>query len=128
MSAPCRPDLRDYLLELHAELQQCRLVVELIPSQDPDCAAQGGRIRVAVEHNPEWYQHFCSLYLSTRRRKNQCEPDTRIKRAHTLRLLQRLAAGLPCRSVYAEDLLSYAEDLKTAKEAEEEDYVYLDTN
>lgn len=90
-----------------AELESHRLAVALVPERRRTC--EGGMIRVAIEKNCTWYRRFCAAYPSSRVRKNAA-PDTRIKRRDTLRLLDRMARGLRCRSKYEAPLRRIAEN------------------
>lgn len=91
---------RDAALELLIELTGLRLDVALIPSQDPECAMRGGKIRAVQEANADWYREFCSRHPSSRRRRKKA-PDTRIRREHTLAALERIIAGADKGTQYA---------------------------
>lgn len=93
-------------LELLAELESSRLEVALVPTRWR--MNEGGCIRVAVSKNATWYRRFCEQHLSARRRLNR-SLDTKIKRQHTLRALQRIAEGKPTRGVYAERLRPFVQ-------------------
>jgi hypothetical protein len=77
-------------VELLGELESSCLEVVLVPERRRTC--EGGMIRVAVSKNATWYQRFCRQYASSRRRRKAAF-DTMIKRAHTVRALERFAAG-----------------------------------
>lgn len=69
-----------------------------------------GTCRVVESRNPEWYQELCSMHQSYRKRPRKTfKSDTKIKRRDILRLLTRLAEGLPASSRYIEDLEMLAE-------------------
>jgi hypothetical protein len=87
---------------MREELLESRLEVALVPSRDPQTAARGGRIRVAVQQNPEWYRELCAGHPSNRRGKRALF-QTRIKRQLTLKALALIAQGKPA-GVYAERL------------------------
>lgn len=99
--------------ELLGELESSCLEVCLVPERRRTC--EGGMIRVAVSKNASWYRAFCSEYTALRFRKTKrgkvpyqrknALHDTRIKRAHTIRTLQRFAAGEAPQTVYGERLL-----------------------
>lgn len=94
------------------ELESNRLEVGLAPCKYP--CNEGGCVRVAFSRNATWYRRFCAQYGSSRRR-NKKHHDTRIKRAHTIRVLNRLIEGQPVRSQYAPALLSIAEKMQPAE-------------
>lgn len=99
--------MREAAFELMiAELESSRLEVGLVPERRQTC--QGGMIRVALSRNCAWYRRYCADHPSCRKRRNLAV-DTRIKRRDTLRLLDRLARGLRCRSKYEEPLRRIAE-------------------
>jgi hypothetical protein len=92
-----------------ADLDYYHLEVVLIPSHDPDCAMRGGKIRVAHEHNAEWYQDFCSEYTARRKRPRRKRlHDTLIKRSNTRRGLLEIINGR-CDSIYAQRLRDFIE-------------------
>ncbi len=70
----------------------------------------GGKIRCVMGQNPQWYQRFCAQHLSTRKRRNAL-PDTRIKRANVVALLERLCAGKTSRSYYLAEIVQVARSL-----------------
>lgn len=88
-----------------AEFESNRLEVMLIPSKR--WVNEGGMIRVAASKNCTWYRKFCAKYLSTRVRGSR-NLDTKIKRANISRILDRIARGLPSRSMYAPELIRIA--------------------
>lgn len=97
--------LRDAARIMYYELLHNHLEVVLIPSFDPDVAMRGGKIRIAVSHNAQWYQEFCADYPKRRSvPRFRKLPDTAIKRAHTLRALQEIANG-KAETLYAQRLL-----------------------
>jgi hypothetical protein len=85
-------------------LESHRLEVQLVPL-NPRLRnfSEGGMKRVAADKNTKWYRELCARHLSSRKR-NHRKPDTKIKRANILRILKRLAQGLPSRSKYAAEL------------------------
>lgn len=87
------------------ELESTCLQVALVPERrrTHEC----GMIRVAVSQNALWYRKFCDANRSSRKRKNNA-PDTCIKRAHTLRILRRLVAGLPTKGYYVDQIMRIA--------------------
>lgn len=87
------------------ELESSRLEVILIPERVR--THEMGMIRCAISRNARWYRALCAVNLSTRRRRNLA-PDTCIKRAQTVRTLNRLLAGHVARGVYADRLLTIA--------------------
>ena len=101
-----KPGLADAALELLAELESTRLDVVLVPA--PDQRHSGHMIRVAQEGNCEWYRSLCDEYQSSRRRRS-FKSDTKIKRAHTVRALERIIAG-SYEGAYAERLMPYVEE------------------
>lgn len=94
---------------LLSELESNRLEVGLVPL-NPRLRNynEGGMKRAVFSKNPNWYSRLCNRHLSSRIR-NHKKPDTKIKRADTLRILGRLAAGLQSRSKYAEELREIAQ-------------------
>ncbi|OPZ65972.1 MAG: hypothetical protein BWY85_00139 [Firmicutes bacterium ADurb.Bin506] len=93
-----------------ADLSSNVLQVCLVPSRVPEVAARCGMIRAVISRNPLWYRKLCARY-SSRRRRRSCKPDTRIKRANVLAVLERLSRGLPSRSPYVSDLLDLSQYL-----------------
>ena len=92
------------------ELETSWLEVVLIPSRDPEMAARGGMIRVAVSQNACWYQSFCRDHLSGRKKpRRRMKPDTLIRRRHTLRALREIESGRAA-TIYAQRLLPYIEN------------------
>ena len=96
-----------------AELESSRLEVCLAPL-NPRMRGwvDGGCKRVCLSRNCHWYRQFCSAHLSSRFR-NHRKPDTRIKRANTIRALNQLIAGQPA-GIYSGWLLSHARRMKGA--------------
>jgi hypothetical protein len=92
-------------MELHAELSAHRLEVVLIPAPDP--RHRNHKVRCVQDQNPRWYQSLCDRHQSSRRRRS-FKSDTRIRREHTLRALERIAGG-DTRGSYAERLAPYVE-------------------
>lgn len=93
----------DAAIGMLGELERNRLTVELAPSR-----IGIGMIRVVTERNVEWYQEFCAEYGSRRSRPRQrAKWDTAIKRANTVRALERMIDS--GRAVYEYDrrLLPY---------------------
>lgn len=86
---------------LLAELESSRLEVVLVPLLRP-VNVMGCR-RVAASRNAAWYRKFCRGHASGRARRNAAF-DTRIKRQATVRLLERMIAGQPVVSKYADEL------------------------
>lgn len=101
-------ELREALTEMLEQLESSCLEVMLIPQRYR--TNEGGMIRVAVSKNATWYRGFCAQYLSGRQRKNNA-PDTKIKRAQTLRTLRRLLTGVPPQGEYAFRLMPIARRL-----------------
>jgi hypothetical protein len=52
---------QEYLDELEGNI----LEVVLIPSNDPDCAMRGGKIRAVQSQNAQWYREFCAAHPSS---------------------------------------------------------------
>ena len=88
------------------QLTSSRLRVALFPAPDPQFSEH--KIRVSVEHNPEWYSQLCMSYQSARSHRRR-RGDTRIRRIDIVRILTKLANGHDCRSRYVEDLVDIAE-------------------
>ena len=91
------------------ELEANKLEVILVPSQIPDCAKDGGKIRVAVSQNVEWYRELCSDYPVPSKRN---KPRTTVKRQEVIRVLARLASGKKTRSKYKDYLEGVALNLQ----------------
>ena len=53
--------LKDAYNCMLTELESNRLEVILVPSRLPECAADGGKIRVAVSQNVEWYEDYALI-------------------------------------------------------------------
>lgn len=93
--------MNEQLEILLAEMESTGLEVVLVPQRR--FTNHGGCIRVAVSKNAARYREFCARHLSSRVRNRQLM-DTRIKRRDVVRILSRLAAGVPSRSKYAAEL------------------------
>lgn len=91
-----------------------RLDVTLVPSINPDRAANGCCSRVVVSRNPKWYREFCGKYLDKRKK-------TIIKRKDIIRILDRLRKGNTSVSMYKEDLLDIANDMIEEEPITEDD-------
>lgn len=92
----------EYLL---AELESHQLTVVLVPlNPGKRNWNDGGCKRVCVDKNARWYQLLCQSNTSKRgtRRGRQ---DTIIRRAHTIRALNRLIAGKPRGGIYEERIM-----------------------
>ena len=83
------PELCHTAAVMRAELESTRLTVALAPYQR---GRAGNSIRVVEQRNPAWYSRFCAAYPSSRKRSRK-KPDTRIRRANTLRALAELERG-----------------------------------
>ena len=91
--------------DMLAELSAHKLEVMLVPvSRHARCyTGEHSMKRVACNVGPLWYRHLCRAHPSSRGiRRNKF--DTRVRRANILRVLGRLAAGLPSVSKYAGEL------------------------
>lgn len=96
--------LTQALEQMLAELEGNRLEVILVPQRR--WTNEGGCVRVAVSRNCRWYRAWCLANPSSRRRKNNA-PDTRIKRANTVKAIEGLIAGT-YQGKYREGLLKVA--------------------
>lgn len=86
------------------ELESHQLRVELVPLNPSKRGYnEGGCRRVCSDKNPRWYSKFCARHTSSRGIRRG-KHDTRIKRRNVLRLLARLANGLPSTSKYADEI------------------------
>lgn len=108
--------LREAYESMYYDLIINRLDVTLVPSINPDRAANGCCSRVVVSRNPKWYREFCEKYLDERNK-------TIIKRKNTLKTLDRLRNNKTTRSKYQEDLLDIANGM-----IEEEPVTEFDVN
>ena len=97
------------------------LEIILVPSRLPECAADGGKIRVAVSQNVEWYRRLCSDYPVPSSRK---KPRTTVKRQEVVRVLSRLASGKETRSKYKDFLEETA--LKLQEDLQEDLYFVME--
>lgn len=89
------------------ELESNSLEVVLIPSNDPDCAMRGGKIRAVQTQNADWYRKFCGEHPSNRKDSWRWSKfKTKTKRQHTRRALRELIGG-KCYSPYARDLAAF---------------------
>lgn len=90
------------------QLEAHRLEVQLAPL-NPRLRNynEGGCRRVVTDIPPKWYREFCNRHPSSRGVRRG-KFDTRIRRANVLRLLGRLAVGLPSVSKYREEVLELA--------------------
>jgi len=108
------------------ELQSNRLHVVLVPSQIPECAKDGGKIRAVCSQNIEWYQELCSMYprLTTRNlgRKN---PRTRVNRCDVERVLSKMIKGEKVSSRYADYLKDTAESYLKNYDMSDEEVKYF---
>lgn len=106
-------EIREAALELLIELEHGQLHVELNPSSDPDWQARGWMVRQAEEENAEWYRNFCRQYTSgrkrPRRRRKAKLHDTLIKRAQTVKALERILEGRT-QSPYVERLMPFLKE------------------
>jgi hypothetical protein len=91
---------------LLADLQSNQLVTILAPSKRSD-RREWDQIRVNLSENPRWYRKLCAEHPSSRGYHRGF--DTRIKRRNVTRLLEKLAAGSPVKSKYADELRRIAE-------------------
>lgn len=114
MRTVCEEDLRAVpvraLEQILAELESNRLEVILVPQRR--WTNEGGMCRCAVSKNTRWYRAYCLANPSSRRRKNSA-PDTRIKRANTVKALEGLIAGT-YRGKYLEELLRVARKISVS--------------
>jgi len=101
------------------ELERSRLTVELVPTERRTNA--GGKVRRAVETNPEWYQRFCAEHTSARKDGGKWRVHkTSIKRRYTIRALRAIADGRQQQMTGGVGPATYAEWLKPIIEAEME--------
>lgn len=114
-----------FLDEMLYELYENRLESELIPSEHPECAADGGKIRVAISQNVEWYQELCRLNPCTRTKSRGARKDwSKIKRQNVIELLENMVKNKKSESMYAEFLLDVAQSRKeTIDRLEKEELV-----
>lgn len=89
------------------ELISNHLEVILVPSKFEDIAKDGGKIRVVVSQNADWYRQLCSKYCIKNNRKNK---RTIINRKNIESILTRLSNGKSTKSKYHNDLKEFAED------------------
>jgi hypothetical protein len=102
------------------ELEANKLEVILVPSRVPECAADGGKIRVAVSQNVGWYRRLCSDYPVPSSRKKK---RTTVKRREVIRVLVRLASGKETKSKYKDYLEEVA--LKLQEDLQEDIGFYM---
>lgn len=86
--APVPFDQQALAAEFAEELRGRRLEVCKVPGRDGE-----GFVRAVIVTNPEWYSWICEQHVRPRRRYPR--PRTVIRRAELLRILDRMAAGLP---------------------------------
>ena len=103
------------------ELEANRLEVILVPSRVPECAADGGKIRVPVSQNVEWYRELCSHYPVPSSRK---KPRTTVKRQEVIRVLSRLKSEKETKSKYKDYLEEVA--LKLQEDLQEDIGFYME--
>ena len=94
--------------EMYYELSTEQLEVCLVPEYQHDDDMSGRMIRAVTGQNPDWYKELCARYPSTRKRRKR--DDTKIKRAYTLVLLERMMRRGKSMSMYVEDLLEVARE------------------
>lgn len=100
-------DLLHAYSEMYYDLSCNRHVVKLIDA--PERKHSCHKIRIVESVNVHWYVKLCHKYSSNRKRpKRSRKPDTRIKRAHVLLLLEKLKNGISVNSIYFKELKSIA--------------------
>lgn len=78
--------LKFELFDMYNELISQSLQVVLVPASKP--MFSGHKIRLAVNHNPQWYRELCACYISNcKSHKNRGKIDTKIKRQAVLNFL-----------------------------------------
>ncbi|MDR1279505.1 MAG: hypothetical protein LBK99_01615 [Opitutaceae bacterium] len=102
--APPVSPLVGELMEMQAEFESSALVVELFPA--PCQRHMMHMVRVPVMRNAPWYRGLCERHVSSRIR-NRRKTDTRIRRAHISRVMEKLVRGKDG-GVYASYILSVA--------------------
>ena len=103
------PELIPIIEEMLYEFMDNRLDVCLVPSQDENCAKDGGMIRVATTQNPEWYQEMCFEFPRPGRGGRKKKPRTIVKRIETIKLINRLIKLRKSESKYAPYVIWEAE-------------------
>ena len=99
-------DIKRELFNMYDELQTHKLEVILIPASES--MHSGHKIRVAANHNPEWYRDLCEKYQSNcPSHKNRSKSDTKIKRQAILNFLSNPDKHQNFK--YKDDLLEIAE-------------------
>ena len=105
MLTPPLKSCMEAAFELLVELEGAHLEVVLIPASEQRHI--GHCVRAVQEQNCDWYRQLCDEHQSSRRRRS-FKSDTRIKRQHTIRALERMSRG-DLRGTYAERLKKYVE-------------------
>ena len=113
-------NLIPFIKEMLYELEENRLKVCLVPSEDEQCAKDGGMIRAATSINPVWYQELCAMYPPMNWKKgngfNKKKKRTILKRYNILQILRRMIKYKKSKSMHAEYLLDIAKDRKESYE------------
>ena len=102
------------------QLKNQRLEVGLFAAEEQKHC--GHKIRGVNNENPEWYKELCSRHTvnrtNKRKRYGKKHHDTKISRKRIMETLGRLGDGKESKSIYAEELLELAKEVKEEFDAE----------
>ena len=113
------PELHPAIQGMLGELMSQRLEVGLAPSQHPEVAQRGGKVRQVLSQNPDWYRKFAAQFTANRSvPRTKLAHDTLIKRQDVLRTLQGLL-GPGTFSSYAPKLIEAARAYQAARDEED---------
>jgi len=113
-------ELRLTLNIMLGQLKRQRLEVGLFAAEEQKHC--GHKIRGVNNENPEWYKELCSRHTvnrtNKRKRYGKKHHDTKISRKRIMETLGRLGAGKESKSIYAEELLELAKEVKEEFDAD----------
>lgn len=111
-----------FLEEMLYEFQDSRLEVCLVPSNDPETAADGGKTRACTGQNPLWYQRMCKEFPPVnwkQYRPGRKKQRTIVKRRDTINNIRCLIKNLRSSSKYAPYIVDEAQHrLEVEQEAD----------
>ena len=104
------PDLIPVIEEMLYEFIESKPETYLVPSRHEDCAKDGGMIRAAMVRNPEWYRNMCADFIRPPKIKRRLKkhPRTRVKRKHTIAVIELIIKNGGSTSKYAPYIIEEA--------------------
>lgn len=106
------PELIPILEEILFEFMGSKPEICLVPSNDENCAKDGGMIRVPTTVNPEWYQRMCKDFPPVnwkQYKKFRKKQRTIVKRKDTVKNIKLLIKNLESSSKYAPYIIDEAQ-------------------